>query len=114
VPHHANDSWNSTIPNKLFDYMAVALPVVSSDAVPCARVVRETGAGEVFRSRDAGDLARAIDRFFDPGARRSCGEAGRHAVLERYNWEESTAVLLRTVTATAASRSRDRAATTLR
>jgi len=114
VPHHANDSWNSTIPNKLFDYMAVALPVVSSDAIPCARVVRETSAGEVFRSRDAADLARAIDRFFDPTARRMCGEAGRAAVLERYNWEASTAVLLHVVATIAASRSRHLAAATLR
>ena len=103
VPHHADESWNTTIPNKLFDYMAVGLPVVSSDAIPCARVVRETGAGEVFRSGDAADLARAIDRFFDAETRRACGEAGTRAILERYNWEASTAVLLRVVAQTVAT-----------
>jgi glycosyltransferase involved in cell wall biosynthesis len=106
VPHHANDSWNSTIPNKLFDYMAAGLPVISSDAIPCARVVRETQAGEVFRSRDAADLARAIERFFDASARRACGEAGRKAILERHNWEASTAILLRVVSETAAKGAR--------
>jgi glycosyltransferase involved in cell wall biosynthesis len=98
VPHHANDSWNSTIPNKLFDYMAVGLPVVSSDAIPAARVVRETGAGEVFRSGDASDLARALRIFADPVKRRAAGEAGRAAVLDSYNWEASVAVLLQVVT----------------
>jgi len=103
VPHHANASWNSTIPNKLFDYMAAGLPVVSSDAIPCARVIHETKAGEVFRSGDPMDLARVLERFFDANARQKCGEAGRSAVQTRYNWEEATSVLLRAVAATAAA-----------
>ncbi|HEV2643964.1 MAG TPA: glycosyltransferase, partial [Candidatus Elarobacter sp.] len=45
IPHHATECWNTTIPNKLFDYMSLGLPVVSSDALPCARVLAETGAG---------------------------------------------------------------------
>ena len=45
VPHHADEAWNTTIPNKLFDYMAAGLPVISSDARPCARILRSTGAG---------------------------------------------------------------------
>jgi glycosyltransferase involved in cell wall biosynthesis len=53
VPHHADDSWNTTIPNKLFDYMAAGLPVVTSSAIPAARVVRETGCGVVYQSQDA-------------------------------------------------------------
>ena len=48
IPHHATELWNSTIPNKLFDYMAAGLPVVSSDTLPCARIIRETGCGEIF------------------------------------------------------------------
>lgn len=39
IPHLANESWNSTIPNKLFDYMAAGLCVVTSDAKPAKRVV---------------------------------------------------------------------------
>ncbi len=61
VPHIANDSWNSTIPNKLFDYMSMGLPVVTSDAKPAARIVRESGSGAVYRSEDPADLARAIE-----------------------------------------------------
>ena len=95
VPHHADEAWNTTIPNKLFDYMAAGLPVVSSDAVPCRRVLEETGAGEVFRSEDAEDLAAAIARLSEPAARERRGSAGRRAILERYNWEDDVAVLTR-------------------
>lgn len=88
----------STIPNKLFDYMAAGLPVVTSDISPCARIVRETGAGEVFRAGDAADLAAAVRRLaVDPDRRRGAGEAGRRAILGRYNWEQDAAVLRRVV-----------------
>lgn len=102
VPHHAYESWNTTIPNKLFDYMAAGLPVVTSDAIPCARIVRETESGEVFRSADAEDLARALDRLFDADRRRAYAAAGRRAILDRHNWEQSTEVLLRVVDETVA------------
>jgi glycosyltransferase involved in cell wall biosynthesis len=94
IPHHANESWNTTIPNKLFDYMAAGLGVVTSDAEPCARVVRDSGAGAVFRSGDARDLARCVAELLDPKKREEKGQAGRRAVLERYHWERDVAVLV--------------------
>jgi glycosyltransferase involved in cell wall biosynthesis len=97
VPHYADDSWNTTIPNKLFDYFAAGLPVVTSDAIPAARVVREAEAGLVYRSRDTDDLAAQLERLRDPALRTRLGEAGRHAVLSRHNWEEAARVLLRVI-----------------
>lgn len=99
VPHHADEAWNTTIPNKLFDYMAAGLPVVASDAAPVRRVLAQTGAGLVFRSGDADSLAGAIGRMRDPEARLRMGGAGRDAVLARYHWEADAAVLLRGVEA---------------
>ena len=104
VPHFASALWNSTIPNKLFDYMAAGLPVVTSSAVPAARIVRETGAGEVFTARDAGSLADAIERLRSVGARAARGEAGRRAIRERYNWEHDGATLLAVMQAVTAGR----------
>jgi glycosyltransferase involved in cell wall biosynthesis len=94
VPHHARESWNTTIPNKLFDYMAAGLAVVSSDAVPAARVIKETGAGLVFRSGDSRDLAEQLTRLLDIRTWERCRRMGREAVLSRYNWESDTRVLL--------------------
>ena len=95
LPHHMNEAWNTTIPNKLFDYMAEALPVLSSSVAPFARIVRETQAGEVFEAGNARSLADAIRRLSDAGRRASCGAAGRRAIIERYHWERDTDVLLR-------------------
>ena len=95
VPHEARESWNTTIPNKLFDYMAAGLAVVSSDAAPATRVIQETGAGVVFRSNDASDLAAAIRKSAADWA--GFGRAGKAAIASRYNWETDTRALLEVV-----------------
>lgn len=100
MPHRKNDSWDTTIPNKLFDYMAAGLPVVSSDAAPCARILSETNAGRTFASGDASGIARAIEEVTQPGMGAELGAAGRHAVENRYNWEHDTAILLDAVSQT--------------
>jgi glycosyltransferase involved in cell wall biosynthesis len=97
VPHRADASWNSTIPNKLFDYMAAGLPVVTSDAVPAARVVAGAGAGRVFRSGDPVSLAAAVASLAASETRARLGEAGRRAILREHHWERDSAVLVKTV-----------------
>ena len=41
IPHYTSDHVNTTIPNKIFDYMAHGLPVISSDAIPMKRILEE-------------------------------------------------------------------------
>jgi glycosyltransferase involved in cell wall biosynthesis len=86
IPHFENDHCNTTIPNKIFDYMASGLTVIASSARPLARVVGEVGCGKVFRSQDSDDLADQIQAVSDAEFRRGCAEAGRAAVTERYHW----------------------------
>jgi glycosyltransferase involved in cell wall biosynthesis len=87
VPHLANESWNTTIPNKLFDYMAAGLAVLTSHARPAARIVRETGAGRVYTDTDVEGLADAMIALSQAETRQRHGAAGRLAVHERYHWE---------------------------
>jgi glycosyltransferase involved in cell wall biosynthesis len=94
VPHEARESWNTTISNKQFDYMAAGLAVISSDAVPAARVMRATGAGLVFRSGDVAELADCIRACVDLEAWQRFRAAGQEAIRTRYNWEHDTRILL--------------------
>jgi glycosyltransferase involved in cell wall biosynthesis len=87
IPHFANESWNTTIPNKLFDYMAAGLPVLASDARPVRRVIDQTGCGLWFRSGDVGDLAAKLETLAGLDSLRHFGEAGRAAIREGMNWE---------------------------
>ena len=87
LPFHACPHIESTLANKLFEYMSVALPVVCSDVAPMVRILDETRAGLCFRSGDAGDLADVIERVAgDAEAAKRFGECGERAVRERYHW----------------------------
>jgi glycosyltransferase involved in cell wall biosynthesis len=104
-PQRAGVMSDWIIPNKLFDYMALGLPVLSADSRPCRRVVEATGAGVVYRSMDATDAARAIRELLAPDVRARAGSAGREAILSGMNWETDSLALLRAVeAATAATR----------
>lgn len=94
VPHLATESWNTSIPNKLFDYMAAGLAVVSSDAKPAARIVRETRAGMVFRSGDAGDLAEKLGVMVALESWNEYRRRGQKAIRDRYNWDADSQELL--------------------
>ena len=94
VPHHATASWQTTLPNKLFDYMSLGKPVIVSNVRPTERIVAEEGCGLVFRDRDAAALAEAIVALGDPALREACGGRGREAVRRRYNWEADERRLL--------------------
>ncbi len=94
IPHHATDHWNFTIQNKMFDYMSAGLPVIVSSMPPAARIVRETGAGLVFHDRSPSSLADLLHRFPDGPTCRALGDAGRRAVLARFNWDQDGARLV--------------------
>ena len=99
MPHRKCESWDTTIPNKLFDYMAAGLPVVSSNAAPCERILAETGAGIVFPSENVDALAGSLLEMLDPARRARLGAAGRDAIVAKYNWEHDARVFVDTVRA---------------
>jgi glycosyltransferase involved in cell wall biosynthesis len=88
IPHILSDHTNTTIPGKLFDYMAVGLPILSTDMVPCREVIQEVGCGWLA-SDTAEALSDAIETVLATTGESRCsmGERGRLAVLNRYNWK---------------------------
>lgn len=88
VPHADTPHTRTTIPHKLFQYMAVEKPVVVTDVPPLERVVSESEAGIVVPSGDTGAMATSLtDLYDDPDRAERLGANGRRAVVDRYNWE---------------------------
>jgi glycosyltransferase involved in cell wall biosynthesis len=104
IPHYDTEAWNSTIPNKLFDFMSMGKPVVVSEAKPTARIVREEQCGVVFKAQDAGDLADAMMRVKDSPVRDQLGGNGRASFMRKYNWAVDEQKLLESVELTAKTR----------
>ena len=94
IPHLKSDHTDTTIPHKLFHYMLLGKPVVTSDCKPLRRIVEETGCGVVHRSGDAEAFAMAVAGLTDEALRTQMGEAGQRAVRERYHWDRDAERLL--------------------
>ena len=86
IPHYGTPAWNATIPNKLFDFMAMGKPVVVSNATPTKRIVEETQCGLVFKERDVKALAAAMLAMEDKALRDRFGRKGKEAFLKKFNW----------------------------
>jgi len=88
VPHLASGHTNTTIPHKLFQYMAMEKPVIVTDCKPLKRIVEECKCGIVVPSGDYNKMAEAIIMLYqNKEYARKLGKNGRRAVEEKYNWE---------------------------
>jgi len=95
IPHYVTDHINTTIPNKIYDYMACGIPTIASDAIPMIRILSEERCGRLFKSGNAKSLAETmIGIHNDPG---TLGECGKAAILEKYNWEKDAEAMIEVV-----------------
>lgn len=94
IPHNKNPHSDTTIPNKLFDYMACAKPVIVSNAGPLKRIVEEERCGLVFSAGNVESFTGALKQMLlDSAAAAEMGRNGAAAVRRRYNWDYDSAVL---------------------
>ncbi|WP_435317057.1 glycosyltransferase family 4 protein [Haloarchaeobius sp. TZWSO28] len=88
VPHADTPHTNTTVPHKLFQYMALGKPVLVTDLPPLQRVVDDADSGVVVPAGDADAMGGALAALgTDERELARLGKNGRRAVEERYNWE---------------------------
>ena len=82
-------------PTKIFDYMALGVPVLCSDFPLYRRLVEETGCGRCVDPTRADLVAEAIAGLLDdPEGLERMGERGRAAVQVKYNWDYQAETLV--------------------
>jgi glycosyltransferase involved in cell wall biosynthesis len=86
IPHLKSEHTDTTIPNKIFDYMALEKPVLASNLKPLIRIIDECKCGMIFTSGSADDLGKKIKNILLSPDFMKYGKNGRKAVLERFNW----------------------------
>jgi glycosyltransferase involved in cell wall biosynthesis len=80
---------------KLWEYLAVGLPVVISDFPRLRALIGKLDCGLVANPVSPEAIAAAIRELYDaPELRRRFGDNGRRAVQEQYNWENQERKLL--------------------
>ncbi len=81
-------------PLKVHEYMAMALPVITSDITPLNQIVRHDHEGLLVAEGDVVALADAMVALIqDPVRARRLGLAGRERVVSHYSWQQHCAEL---------------------
>lgn len=76
-------SYETSLPNKLFEYAMAGIPVIGSDSPEIGRIIDETGIGITCDPTDAEAIAAAIETISeDPEPYR----AATREATKRYNW----------------------------
>jgi glycosyltransferase involved in cell wall biosynthesis len=77
-------------PVKLFEYMAMARPVVAANVGQAGKVIEHGRTGWLYRPGDSSELARLIAALSaDERLRREVGAAAREQVLGQYTWQHN-------------------------
>ena len=90
-----NQIYNATATNKLFEYMMMAVPVLTSDFPGHRALVEAGGFGVCVNSEEPRNIAEGIMKLRnDPALQLALGRRGRTLAEEKYNWEQQEPVLL--------------------
>lgn len=87
IPHVRNDNNDASSPNKLYQYMYLNKPIISSDCTSLKRIIDQTHTGFIYKNDSADDLSLLLEKL--SGEKNILDELdgnGRTAVIEKYNW----------------------------
>jgi len=91
-------SYREGTPRTVLEAMAMGRPVVTTDAPGCRETVRHGVNGYLAPVRDAGALARAMERFLvEPELIEAMGRKSRQIAAEKYDVRKVNAVILETM-----------------
>lgn len=91
IPNH-----EKSLPNKLFEYMAVGLPVIASNFPLWKEIVEGNECGICVDPLNPEAIAQAIEYLIThPKEAQRMGQNGRRTVEEKYNWNKESEKLLK-------------------
>ena len=82
-----------TLPNKLFEYVAAGVPILSSDMALSAEFVRRHGIGEVVPAVDPEAIARGLIHLLAPDRAQALRRNLQQTARE-HNWENERSLLI--------------------
>jgi glycosyltransferase involved in cell wall biosynthesis len=101
----ADPLFKTVIPSKIFESMAMGVPIIMAVEGESAEIVRSADAGVCVRSGDPAAMADAVTGLADrPQERRRLGQNGREAVRRTYGRRPLALAALRTLEAAVAHR----------
>ena len=95
IPHLKTKQTDNSSPNKLYQYMLMGKPVISTNCISIEKVIKKENAGLIYHSGNAKDLAQKIIKLYnDKSLRENLGNNGKNAIFQRLNWENNSQKLI--------------------
>jgi glycosyltransferase involved in cell wall biosynthesis len=92
---HPTPNYLTSLPVKLFEYMASCLPVIASNFPLWGEIIVGNNCGICVDPFKPSEIAHAIEHLMNhPESRREMGENGRNAVIRTFNWESESEKLI--------------------
>jgi glycosyltransferase involved in cell wall biosynthesis len=92
---HPENSFITSQPTKLYEYMASGIPVIASDFPLWRSIIQTANCGILVDPFDIRSIASAIERLIaNPDEAEAMGQRGRRIVEECFNWENEEKTLL--------------------
>lgn len=93
LPYQLNDFNNNTLHNKIFDYFAFGLPVITSETIPFKRIISETEAGISMNCTTVDNVYSGL-KYFVKNDLELMAKNSLKAFDSKYNWENDEKNLL--------------------
>ena len=87
IPHIRTENNDASSPNKLYQYMYLNKPIISSDCTSLKRIINETHTGFIYKNDSPEELFNLLKRLSDDRSLLDETDGnGKKAVMEKYNW----------------------------
>jgi len=84
------------LPNKLFEYMSLGLPVIASNFPHWVRLIEDTGCGICVDPESVSEICDVLNWFLiHPEEAKKMGDRGKKEVLEKFSWKSEEIKLLK-------------------
>lgn len=88
IPHLRTDNNDASSPNKLYQYMYLNKPIISSDCTSLKRIISETNTGFIYKNDSPEELFLLLEKlYFNRKILEEINGNGKKAVMEKYNWK---------------------------
>ena len=95
IPHKKSEHTDTTIPHKLFQYMATEKPILATNCAPIRLIIEETNSGYIYDLDDSDSIKNQILDIYKKWENGiSLKTEGARYVRDKYNWSIDEKVLI--------------------